>query len=216
MNKDVVIDADGLAFRAQLEPAPDGSDEEQTLLQLEDGAQFLVPTELLVKRADGRYDLRLKLREYAAQTALPDLEDAALDTAAGAEPQASAAATGDTVIPVVEERLNVGKRTLQNRVQLRKYVTERTKTADVPLFSERVEVEHVTINRPVDEPTPVRYEGDTMIVPLYEEVLVKQLMLVEEVRVTTRRSERHNPQEVTLRREEIEVTRTDGEVESGD
>ena len=224
----VVVDLEGLTFSAQLEPAPPDTvaetDEAQTLLRLTDGTQFLVPTELLTRRSDGRYDLRLKLREYAAQTDLentdPKNTTPAMDSE-GVEPEASAppaqtAAAGDTVIPVVEERLTVGKRTVQNQVQLHKYVTERTETADVPLFRERVEIERVKQNRPVDEAAPVRFDGDTMIVPLYEEVLVvtKQLMLVEEVRITTERSEHHDPQEVTLRREEVEVRRTDGEVSS--
>ena len=216
----IVIDAEGLAFKAQLEPAT-AEDKEQTLLQLDDGAQFLVPTELLVRRDDGRYDLQLRLREYAAQT---ELETRAESPSA---PQQSTDAAHDTVIPVVEETLRVGKRTVeQGRVQLHKYVTERTETADVPLVQERVEVERVRIGRRVDEAASVRFEGDTMIVPLYEEVLVvtKQLMLVEEVRITTQRSERHEPQQVTLRREEVSVERladegdrtADGEQDSPD
>lgn len=65
----------------------------------------------------------------------------------------------------------------------------------------------------VSEAAPVRYEGDTMIIPLYEEVLVvsKQLVLVEEVRIRTQRSERHEPQPVTLRREEVSVERRGAE-----
>ncbi|MDB5301088.1 MAG: hypothetical protein JWO87_2751, partial [Phycisphaerales bacterium] len=55
----------------------------------------------------------------------------------------------------------------------------------------------------------VRREGDTLIVPLVEEVLVveKRLVLREEVRVTTRRSQTHQPQRVTLRSEEAEIER---------
>ena len=229
MSDVVIVDAEGLTFNAQLEPVtPDTATETgeaQTLLRLTDGTQFLIPTELLTRRPDGRYDLRLKLREYATQ---PDLTNATpavgsegveanekADEEAGVLP-VQAAQTGDTVVPVVEERLRVGKRTVQNRVQLHKYVTERTETADVPLFQERVEIERVKHNRLVDEAAPVRYEGDTMIVPLYEEVLVvsKELRLVEEVRVTTERSEHHDPQEVTLRREEVEVKRAEGELDS--
>ena len=235
MSDVIIVDAEGLTFNAQLEPAtPDmaadmasNTGEAQTLLRLTDGTQFLIPTELLTRRPDGRYDLRLKLREYATQ---PDLTNATpavgsegveanekADEEAGVLP-VQAAQTGDTVVPVVEERLRVSKRTVQNRVQLRKYVTERTETADVPLFQERVEIERVKHNRLVDEAAPVRYEGDTMIVPLYEEVLVvsKELRLVEEVRITTERSEHHDPQEVTLRREEVEVKRAEGELDGVD
>ena len=232
MSDVVIVDAEGLTFNAQLEQAaaniaadtatnmtpntaPDTGDA-QTLLRLTDGSQFLVPTELLTRRPDGRYDLYLKLREYAVQPDSANVTQAgsAESVAADASP-VQPAQTGDTVVPVVEERLRVGKRTVQNRVQLQKHVTERTETADVPLFQERVEIERVTHNRPVDEVSPARYEGDTMIVPLYEEVLVvsKQLRLVEEVRITTERSEHHDPQAVTLRREEVEVKRAEGELD---
>ena len=230
MSDVIIVDAEGLTFNAQLEPAaantaPDtatniapntapDTGEAQTLLRLTDGSQFLVPTELLTRRPDGRYDLHLKLREYAVPIDSANIIQA--DSADGVPADASpvqAAQPGDTVVPVVEERLRVGKRTVQNRVQLHKYVTERTETADVPLFQERVEIERVKHNRLVDEAAPVRYEGDTVIVPLYEEVLVvsKELRLVEEVRITTERSEHHDPQEVTLRREEVEVKRAEGE-----
>ncbi len=217
----VVVDAEGLAFNARLESVDadvgEGVGENQILLHLEDGAQFLVPAELLVPRADGRYDLRLKLREYAAQTEL----ETDLAASGIAEPQGDtqttegAPETGDTVIPLVEETLKVGKRRVErNRVQLRKYVTERTETVDAPLAQERLEVERIKIGRKVDEAALPRNEGDTMVIPLYEEVLVvtKQLMLVEEVRITTRRTERHEQQQVTLRREEVEVERSDGNI----
>src|SRR5690606_31687528 len=55
----------------------------------------------------------------------------------------------------------------------------------------------------------IRYEGDTMIVPVLEEVLVmqKRLLLEEEVRITRRRSEHRAPQRVMLREEHAEVER---------
>ncbi len=214
----VIVDAEGLSFSARLEPVQTDVSKgtgEQLLLHLDGGAQFLVPTELLVPRADGRYDLRLKLREYAAQTELET--EAASETTLPAdtlETSAQTASKDDTVISLAREVLSVGKRTVEkSRVQLRKYVTERSETVDVPLTQERVAVERVKIGQPVDEAVPVRYEGDTAVVPVFEEVLVvsKQLMLVEEVRITTQRTERREPQQVTLRREEVSVERSDDE-----
>jgi stress response protein YsnF len=65
----------------------------------------------------------------------------------------------------------------------------------------------VPIERLVEEAIPVRYEGDTMIVSVLEEVLVveKRLMLKEELHIRKRRVERHQPQCVTLRHEEARV-----------
>lgn len=53
--------------------------------------------------------------------------------------------------------------------------------------------------------------GDVMIVPLLEEVLVveKRLMLKEELHISKRRTEVHNPQRVILRSEEVTVERID-------
>ncbi len=221
----VVVDAEGLSFRARLEPAEGGV---QVMLELGDGAQFLVPAELLVPRADGRFDLRLRLREYAAQTGQTELEPgvgADSATASDAETNTSAtygvsdedevvneALTDETaVISLAEESLRVGKRTVERgRVRLHKTVSERSETVDLPLAREQVEVERVSVNRPVEAAEPVRYEGDVMVIPRYEEVLVvsKQLVLVEELRVRTVRSERREPQQVTLRREEVSVERT--------
>ena len=139
----IVVDAEGLSFRARLEPAEGGA---QVMLELGDGAQFLVPAELLVPRADGRFDLRLRLREYAAQTGQAELEPGleALATASDAgmtTPAASGATFGaetsktladeTAVVSLAEETLQVGKRSVERgRVRLHKTVTERTETAE--------------------------------------------------------------------------------------
>jgi uncharacterized protein (TIGR02271 family) len=67
----------------------------------------------------------------------------------------------------------------------------------------------VLINRVVDASVPVRYEDDTMIVPIMEEVLVveKRLVLKEELYIRKRRVETHRPQQVMLRSEEVRVER---------
>ena len=75
---------------------------------------------------------------------------------------------------------------------------------------ETVEVDRVAVGRYVDGPEAPRQEGDTLVVPVFEEVLVveKRLVLKEEIRITRRRvSETAAPQRVTLRSEEIVVER---------
>ena len=74
---------------------------------------------------------------------------------------------------------------------------------------EEVEIERVPINRPVEGPVPIRYEGDTMIVPLLEEVVVveKRLILKEELHVRKRHTTAPKPQKVVLRSEQVEVER---------
>ncbi|MBA2501450.1 MAG: YsnF/AvaK domain-containing protein [Pyrinomonadaceae bacterium] len=125
------------------------------------------------------------------------------------------AATESTVIPVIAEELHVGKRVVETgRVRIRKFVREHEETVDEPLMAEEVRVERVAVNRVIDAPVDVRYEDGRMIIPLMEEVLVveKRLMLKEELHVTRQQVERRNPQVVTLRSEEVEIERADGEM----
>lgn len=114
-------------------------------------------------------------------------------------------------LAVAEEQLEVGKRKVETgRVHITKRVVQRQETVDVPLMREEVEIRRVPVNRPVDAPVPVRQEGDVTIVSVLEEVLVvsKQLVLKEELHISRRQSEAHEPQEVTLLSEQVEVTRT--------
>ena len=111
-----------------------------------------------------------------------------------------------TVIPLVEETLIVSKREVETgRVHLHKTVGERIETVDEPLLRTEANVRRVEINQFVDSPPPVRYEGDVMIIPILEEVLVveKRLRLKEEVHVSQTRTEYHDPQQITLRTETL-------------
>jgi len=114
------------------------------------------------------------------------------------------------VVPLVEEQAVILKRKkLAEGVRVRTVVRKRDEVVDEPLATEEVEVERAPLDRWVDGPVPVRQEGDTTIVTLIEEVVVveKRLRAVEEVRITKRRSVRHAPEHVTLRREEAVIER---------
>jgi hypothetical protein len=65
------------------------------------------------------------------------------------------------------------------------------KATDAELFREGYSIERVQIDRIVAEPPVQRQEGDTLILPVVEEVLVveKRLMLREEIRITRRREQ---------------------------
>jgi uncharacterized protein (TIGR02271 family) len=174
----------------------DGSRAE-VLVSLESGQQVLVPLKALIRQDEGR--------SYVSM-ALADLERG---RRAGTDPLET-----PLVLPVIVEELDVQKRTVETgHVRIRKIVHEREELVDPPLQRDEVVVEHVPMNRLVDEPIPVRYEGDTMIVSLLEEVLVieTRLLLREELHITTRRTETHQPARVTLRREEVTIERVDKE-----
>ncbi len=83
---------------------------------------------------------------------------------------------------------------------------------DEPLFTEDVHVEHVTVNRILDEPATVRTEGDVTIVPVMEEVVTiqKRLLLREEVRITRRRTEIREPRRVVMGRDRDRIIGADG------
>lgn len=127
-------------------------------------------------------------------------------------------AESSTVIPVVEEELEVSRREVETgRVRVTKKVHERQQVVDEPSWAEEVTVERVPVGEIIDAPPPVRYEGDTMIVPVLEEELlvVKRLVLKEVLRITRRRHERREPLEVTLRAEEATVERVAPEEDAG-
>ena len=115
-----------------------------------------------------------------------------------------------TLIPLIEERLIVEKRTVETgKVRLHKTIQEYSEALDEPLDIHTYDIERILLNQPIDTLPSTRQEGDTTIYPLVEEqlILTKQLILKEEVRVTRRQSQRHDTQVVTLRREHLTVVR---------
>jgi uncharacterized protein (TIGR02271 family) len=119
--------------------------------------------------------------------------------------------TGESVvIPVIEEQVQIEKHIIETgKVVVEKKVFEEAKTVDISLIHEEHDVERITVNQYVDTAPGVRYEGDTMIIPVMREevVIQKRLMLIEELRITKRQVETSAPQQVTLRREEVTVER---------
>ena len=125
-------------------------------------------------------------------------------------------------IPLAAEELEVHKRThTTNRVRIAKRVHERTESVDEPLLRENVEVRRVPVDREIAEPVSIRQEGDTLIIPVLEERLVvrKQLVLKEELHVTRQQTVTQDTRDVTLRSEDVEVTRepvdTPGHTDAG-
>jgi stress response protein YsnF len=75
-------------------------------------------------------------------------------------------------------------------------------------------VERVPIDMLVSGPEPMQhYEGDTLVIPVLEEVLVleKRVRLKEEVRVTRRKHRENATQHVRLNSEDVLVENTGDE-----
>ncbi|AKD54351.1 YsnF/AvaK domain-containing protein [Spirosoma radiotolerans] len=128
------------------------------------------------------------------------------------QPPAAAAWTEQTHrFDVIQEQVQVDKEVVETGVvHIIKRVNEERQIVGLPTTREEITVERVAVNRYVETPPSVRYEGDTMIVPVLQEVIVtqKKILLVEEVYVTKHKVHEYQSQEVLLRKESIVVERT--------
>jgi uncharacterized protein (TIGR02271 family) len=116
----------------------------------------------------------------------------------------------EVVLPLLEEELSVSKQIVsESKVRVETITREHEQLVDELLAHERVEVERIPIDRPVDVKPGVRDEGDTIVIPIVEEVLVieRRLILKEEVRVRKIRETERHQERVTLRKQEAVVTR---------
>lgn len=119
----------------------------------------------------------------------------------------------ETVIPVIEEYATVQKEIIETgKVRIRKTVTEDKAIVNLPIINESYDITRVPVSSAVHDtpPPPVRYEGDTMIIPVVKEVtvMIKRYEVVEEVHITRKRTETPLMQEVTLRREDVHIERS--------
>ncbi len=117
------------------------------------------------------------------------------------------------VVPILEEQVKIGKQVIETaRVSLSKTVNESIESFEIPLKEEEIVVERIPKNELIDTiPAATRYDGDVMIIPILKEVAVieKRIMLVEEIHVSKKQTEKIETTEVTIRKEEVKVTRTE-------
>jgi len=116
----------------------------------------------------------------------------------------------ETVIPLFEEEVSVSRRVVPtSRVQVSRVTHSHEHLVDELLERERVEVERVAIDKPIDHMPSVREEGDYLIFPVVEEVLKieRVLVLKEEVRIRRVKGTERYQERVTLRKQEAVVNR---------
>jgi stress response protein YsnF len=122
-------------------------------------------------------------------------------------------------IPVIEEEARVATRIVDTGrgVRIHKTVAEHPYQIDETLTHDELEVSHVPVDRIValDQAPATRYEGDTLVVPVLEEVLVveRRLRIKEEVRITRIRREARHADTILLKTEQVSVEHFD---EAGD
>jgi uncharacterized protein (TIGR02271 family) len=136
----------------------------------------------------------------------------------------AALTSDDTVaVPVIAESLQVGTReVVRGGVRVHRDVRDERVHIDPPLLKTHVDIERRVLNHLLEAgPAPEPHQdGDTLVIPVVEEVAVVQRrwLLKEELRITRSQHTIHRPQEVVLRRDHVTVERLsdagDGEHDS--
>ena len=131
----------------------------------------------------------------------------------GRTPGKTVDATSDkdqVVVPLHAEEVSVAKqRVVTGRVKVGTITKESEQLIEELLEQEHVEVERTPIGKQVDRAPPVREEGDTLIIPILEEIVVveRRLLLKEEVRVHRKREKQPYQERVVVRKQEAVITR---------
>lgn len=178
-----VVDAEGRRGRFTASAA----DASRVEVELDSGERLLMPRAFIVDAPDGSHRFEHPF-------------SALLDVSPGSA----------MVLPVIAEEVIVEKRTVpRERVRIHTKVSTREQIVDVVVSNETMNVERVPVGQVVESTRAPWQDGDTFVVPVYEETFVveKRLVLREEVRVTCTRREEHIPQHVQLRSEEISIER---------
>lgn len=122
---------------------------------------------------------------------------------------------GNIVIPVLQEEMSIGTRLVDTGrgVRIHKSVVETPHLVEQALLQDELTVEHVAIDRLLsdDEAPQARQEGDVLIVPIVEEVLMvtTRRRLKEEVRIVRSSRLVQQQQTVFLKSEQVAVERFD-------
>lgn len=166
------------------------------------------------KAADLNQDnqtLHTSTSDVARDTDAPDViqEDVDTDTVTAEVARTVDLDKEDLTYSLAEEQLRADVYETQiGTVAISKRTEELPVEGEVDVDHDEVEVEHKEINEPVAKSEEPWYDGDTLVVPVYEEVLVteKRLYLKEEIRVTRVKTTEQVKLQDTVRRQVIDVT----------
>jgi uncharacterized protein (TIGR02271 family) len=125
----------------------------------------------------------------------------------------------DPKLTLLAEALSVAKETVETgRLRVSKQTLTREAFIDESLRSEHAEIETTPVGRQIFEMPAVRYEGDTIIIPIVEEVFhtERRLILKEEIKITRRQETEQFHDRVTLRYQEAVITHVQSATEPAD
>jgi stress response protein YsnF len=119
-------------------------------------------------------------------------------------------------VPVTEEVISVNTRAIETGrgVRIHKTVLTQPVIIDETLSHEEVDVRRVTVDRTLNQGEPLpgtRYEGEVMIIPVFEEVLLveRRMRLKEELHVTRIRREQPYSETIMVKTEQVSIERFD-------
>ena len=169
---------------------------------------------------DGAINIDERVDQYQQKGFLPSPTTPMTTATSAAIPAAVQAAApvlntqGETVLPVIEEELTVGKREVQRGgVRVFTHVSERPVQEEVSLHEEHVNVERHAVNRPVDAAALDQVQDRTLDIreTAEEAVIAKQARVVEEVVINKQASDRTETVQDTVRRTDVEVEQIPGQ-----
>ena len=123
-------------------------------------------------------------------------------------------AEGTISVPVVEEQLAVGKRTVETGgARIRSRIVERPVEESVRLREERVRVERHAVDRAVTDADLANFKDGEITITEHSEVpvIAKEARVVEEVTIGKEATERTETVRDTVRRTDVEVEETDAD-----
>jgi uncharacterized protein (TIGR02271 family) len=117
----------------------------------------------------------------------------------------------ERVIPVIEEEIIIDKKLVKKEgIIVKKEIISEDVSVDIPLLKEHLDIQRIPLNQYLDKRPEIRYEGDTMIIPVLKEVIEKRLLLVEEIRITKTVTSETASEKITLSKQKVTVTRENG------
>lgn len=171
--------------------------------------------DLVVRLPDGTETMRVPFDVIDEATSTPDrivIHGAVGDfEAAGGHQQVTEPGDIQTLPLVAEEAIAHVREVDRGRLIIDKRVELVPHEANVDIGTDRVEIERVPVNEEVETPPVTRQEGDTLIVPVIEEVLVvtRRYRVVEEVHVRKIRDVETQTFQEDLKREVVDIREID-------
>ncbi len=168
-------------------------DQPQVTLLLDKDRRITVPRDLLVARSNGAFYLLQSVSEVERR-----------------QQNGTWLGEDEAVVPITtvaagRERIETGN------VRINKVVREEEQIVEASLLKDVVDIRRVPIDRVIDEPVSTRYEGETLVIPVVEEVLIveKRYLLKEEIHVTRRQVKTQTSQTIPVHHEAVIVKHDD-------